>query len=508
MPASVAEGAAAGRFTFPVPGVNEPQTGEEVSYALIMAEEEERRNRYRINWAFYEGLHWSQQMQYREAGQSGPMTVNLVQDTVDINNVLLVGKPPSFAPLDDADPVMEERAEYVNRVWAENNIEVLLEVLTQMAGVTGDAFMYVNLIPPDESEDGEWHIRLEVKPPEYVVIHRPMDMGMNAIDALMHIYPKYSTLGVADMGVPEATEGAYWTPKFWRPIQDSRYGAPVPNPWFPKMPWQHYRNAIQANRPYGRSEIEAAKGLNRYYEEALTDRRDILQYWAHPTTIVYGSTVSAAQKGIANTWSFTDKDVKVENLEMKADMKPTEDHIKTIRSEYDVVTNRPEHMNGKAIAMSNTSSAAIHGLYLPARNRQKKRQAPLGEFLKGVNELIMRGGELLGHIRKVAVPRAYQLNIAWGDVLPHSRAALLDEQKMMMAMGMANPVDCLMEQGYTRKQAIARYKAWVGDRLMQMEMGLIADPRDVEKDASTRTSGPPKGARQAAIAGKSEGEGG
>jgi hypothetical protein len=417
-------------------------------------------------WNFYEGYHWQDIPAYDkpqttvnfvrsfvnkfvafELGDS--FYLNVYGDESDINAggekvyVTTQGKPKTLY-------------QFLEDVWIENKRETFCTILGQSKSVTGDAWVRITFIPPDELDDpfGEFpqgKIKISVVPTHYVFpIYDPHD-----IDRLMCVEIKYLIQVTETTGILQREKLVHklysevWTKDRIQYYMDNELTEDADNP-YGVIPFVQIKNFPLAGQEYGASDIDDLIPLNIEYNMKMSDVSEIIDYHAAPITVVYGARIGNLEKGANKVWGGLPKDARIQNLETISDLSASNSYIKGLKTDMCEVSGIPEEVLGGTQSISNTSGVAMQYMNLPLIDRTKIKKALTKTGIERINRLIIHMALVEGLIEKPAdVDNIdfYYTEITLPDTLPKDKLLELQEIQLEMKLGLLSRKGALERLG-------------------------------------------------------------
>ena len=418
-----------------------------------------RLNRYAAEWAWYLGHHWSHR---REMGEQ-QITLNYTRTMSDYITNFCFGKGVHFRCPEENGAIIPH---LLQKVWEQDNDKnMVLWEMGQLAGVTGDCFVKVAYEDPWMDSIGVYHAgRTRIIPlnpahcfPEY----HPHDR-----DRMLRFKLKYRFWGTS----PEGTRQVYtFTEILTDDVVEQYINDELidqyPNP-IGTVPIVHIPNVTISSSPWGQSDIWDIISLNRELNEKMTEVSDIINYHSAPVTIITGAKASQLERGAKKVWAGLPKDANVFNLESKGEMGGAMDYIQFLKMTMHEITGVPESALGQTQPISNTSGVALAIQYQPMMNRYTMKKAHFSKGLKRLNELIIRTqavhepDSLLWDERVASLPESdqltqldpadpntYRTEIHWPEPLPVDQLIKLNELQAKMAIGLESKRGALRELG-------------------------------------------------------------
>lgn len=472
-------------------------TGNPYMQALgLTALEVKRVNDEMLWWKFYKGQHWT----YQRPDGEPQNTINYARRFIDKGVAFLVGRGFTINPKPNAAPIIKPTLDYV---WDDNKRELLAIEIAQAMSVTGNAWIKVAVEMYDPDVDPflyemypKGRIRLLLLP-GYTVFPRYDGHDRNKMISCFVIYP----IWIIEKGVQKAvwyrevitkdTIEEYLNDE----LIDSR-----PNE-LKEIPIVQVRNLPISGESLGYSDMQDIVPLQQEFNEKTTDVSDIINYHAAPVTVVYGAKSTNLEKGAKKIWGGLPKDAKIENLELKSDLKASLDYINIIKTAMFEIQGMPEDALGSTQqAISNTSGIALHikNQSLIDVNNLKRKTLTEGiqqicRFILKYAEIIELDGFNVGEFKSLTPVEKYVYDVEYPDPLPKDE---LIEMQLIAQKLSANLI--------THEQALEELgdetptQTWEAIKQEMLELGDIAyqsavaanggqDPFTDTKDANPQT---------------------
>lgn len=477
-----------------------------------------RLQKYRGNWNAYYGVNLDK-MNAEDGSKAA--RVNFLKRNIDKVNYFAFG-----GGYEMTHPRYQDNLRLANMCWGLKKVEKLLK-LAQQGSVTGDGFVMVapkavatkaiaaNAPVTAESKDKTpgSQISIVVLPSEYCLpYYDPFDsdvlvaMEIKVPFQVQNLEGKFETMyqymkitdETISYGVLSGDGSVYGITANERAAKL----AEIPNP-IKSVYCVHIRNFPAGNSIYGSDDVTEVAALNNAYTERLTDIGAIVNYHSAPITCVYGAKAGSLVRGPNKVWGNLPKDGKVENLELKTDLRAANEHLAKIKEGLHELTGVPEIAQGSQQAISNTSGVALHTMYLPLIERADTKQNIYGPGLMEIVVLALKWCqelELLSFIDPVEgtveVVEPLDKPEQWDDLrqntairypspLPKDRlieaqiqstlitAKLQSRRQAMVALGVKDP-DTLMEEIEEEDEEAAEHA-----QEMMATTGLTADGKPV-----------------------------
>ncbi len=416
--------------------------GRIISSGNLTNEEVTRLSVIQENWNFYEGFHW----EGIEDSDSPQVTYNYCRTFVDKFTAFELGNGFTFQTLKaledepvtindtkiDTSPdinkdgtITEEEAikfregeikvktvektlfEYVEQVWVKNNREELLEEIGQMKSITGEAWVKVQYISPEDLDDvfeeyPNGRIRLTVVPTQYVFAEYDQH-DTKKVSSILIIYPieRREQTGILRnrTRVKTVIYKELWTKDKITVYEDGTEIDSMTNP-YGLLPFVQIKNLSVSGRTDGLSDLYDLVPLNTELNIKKSDVSEIIDYHSAPITVVYGAKIGNLEKGANKVWGGMPKDGRVENLSLHGDLVASNNYISEVKTSMCEIGGFPETVLGGAKAISNTSGVALQFMNGPIIDKTKRKKHNTKVGIEKINKLIIFISLKEGLIRK------------------------------------------------------------------------------------------------------------
>lgn len=269
-------------------------------------------------WDYYYGTQ-KKFLKVRENEPDCNVIVNLTARVVDQSVNFMVGTVPTFDL-----PGEDKQSETILDAWLKvNDFEDFVNDLMTMAAITGHAF--VKLV-----KEGD-NIRPVVLDSSLVTVFwDPTDK--TKAKAYMIAWTDSQNNQVREDHI---NLGSSWEIRSYTGKSDAWTMTNTQIWSYPFAQIVEWKNLPNPRGYYGKSDIENVIQLNDAYNFRLSNTNKILYIHAHPRTIAFGVGKDQLQKtAIDGLWSITDKDARVENLEMQTDLESSRANANDIKSDF------------------------------------------------------------------------------------------------------------------------------------------------------------------------------
>ncbi|MEK6862465.1 MAG: phage portal protein [Nanoarchaeota archaeon] len=396
-------------------------------------------------WHFYQGSHW---LWRREQGEP-QQTINYAKAVVDIGVDFLMGN--SFSISSKLDENKEELVPLINEIWDDNDRDLLSQELALIGGVTGDAWIEITW---DENLK-----RVVITVLDSTVVY-PFWNPHNKDEMLQCsiTYPAWKKKGNdpdgADLWVnpsnnrsAELTMYRYkkvYTPEMIREYHDDMQVDEYPNP-IGMIPLAHIKN-LPTTHNYGMSDLKDIIGLNREFNEKLTNVSDIINYHSAPTTIIYGARATSLEKSANKIWSGLPKDARVENLELQTDLGALQKFLMDMKLAIHEVASIPQQAFGDIQPVSNTSGVALQVMYHPIVRKTKKKRLTYAKGIRDANILIIKYLDVYQVLDFKGLKNPYSTIIEFPPMLPKDELLSMQLQLEKLNAGLTSRPQVLREE--------------------------------------------------------------
>lgn len=346
-------------------------------------EETERRlTAYQLYWQFYVGKHWND-------NNDRLLSFNYCKAIVDKVTTFMIGKTGCEFNVEDTwgdevdSQVVEKPLEaLVNYVWRKNGKKLTLTKALQMGSVTGDLYAYlypdikkgyvvIDILDSRTTvpvfEDGDI-----TKIEKYRIVKPLGDNDKNYAAKIT----EYSATEKKVYYVKDVSDKA---DKFEVETEANNLGF---------IPIIHIQNAPNSGAFGGFSDLVDILKLNKIYNEMAEDVKQIIDYYAAPTTVVTGATVGQLKRGVDQIWSGLPAEADVKVLSLGEDLTASQNFLATLKNAMHDMSGVPEEVLSKVQHISNTSATALQMLYQSLIQAADKKATTYGEGLVEINKMI------------------------------------------------------------------------------------------------------------------------
>lgn len=389
----------------------------------------DRRFQYQRYYRFYLGEHWDVPTIEGELKPVNNYCESVVNRTVDF----FMGKEP-FTFVAEGDN--GELADYFNTIWEDSSKDVLTMKLAKNMGTFGDAYVMV-VVVNTEAPLSEWRFKLVSIDPMYCYPKWRND-GSQELESILIQFPwKRGDNGEEN----PLMYSMYITDDNYQIFHGETKVQTEPNA-FGKVPVVHIPNEHVPGKNFGQSDVEQIISLNEEYNEMMFSVRRIIHYHAEPTTLVFGMRVSDMEKTANMIWSNLPIDAKVENLELKADLKPIYDHMLTLENAIYRTSSVPRLAFEMDRGISNTSGLALEIIFQPLIDKVKRKRIQFAAAAKRVNELLLLGVRNIFQVSTISLDDIQMFNaetkIKFSNPLPKDIMQDLNAAEKRLSMGITS----------------------------------------------------------------------
>ena len=421
----------------------------------VNQEHRERINRYAQFWNWYKGKHWA-------VGNDVDTitTLNYIKRIVDEKIVFFSKNGFEISVPEDPNQTSAKVDNnfvkvLLDDVWEKNNRDVFLMDAAQMAAVTGDCWIKPSV---DQDCDGNDYIRLDVLSssmcfPEFDTRDK------KRVKRFHIIYPTVEENITFSIFADNRGNGSKRRIKWFREtytkekieyFEDDVLLESLPNV-LNEIPVIHIKNFPDTDSCFGISDVDVLRSVNKAYNEAVTDMRIIIDYYAKPQLFAKGIDTSDLEKGVDNIWSTSNVDADIKAIDVLDDLKPSIDFTNVLyRSLFDL-SGVPEQAINPTKNVSNTPGVALHMAYLPIIHTRLVKIKAFTTGLKEVNRLILKMNSLLdpafGRKLQALGTRKYNTELTFGEDLPRDEVQQLENKNQELTMGITTRKEVLLARG-------------------------------------------------------------
>lgn len=366
--------------------------------------------KYQLYWLFYEGKHWRQ---YNETF----LSMNYVRAFINkINTFLLGPKGMSLEVVNEwNDPVQEDvekNAEaLINYIWKTNGGVLRQSEILQMGSVCGDVWVmpqykpnpitgkkFLQILCIDSRhcfpvfENGDTDNLVSM------MIRQPLEENKEKYKVLVTEYTKDKIVTWYQKDTVFKVEAAN---RINTTTTDNPYGF---------IPVVHIQNKYNSSNYYGFSDMTDIMKLNKTYNEIAQTVKEIIDYYAIPTTIVTGGTIKSITKGLGRIFSGLPAEANVFNLSLGEDLNGTMEFMNLLKTSMHELSDVPENTLGRLQAISNTSAAALQVTYQPLIQQADTKSITYGKGFVELHDMLIRMMRLIEpkHPLLVKLPKDFE----------------------------------------------------------------------------------------------------
>lgn len=435
-----------------------------------------------LYWKFYNNRHWGK-------NNDELLSFNYVRAVIDKVNNFIIGKDGFEINVFDTygDKVPEEvetvYEALINYNWRKNKKKTFLQNMLQMGSVTGNAYLFLepkivegfveymvldsrNTIPI--FKDGDFNMVEGYR--SIVLLH---NHELKYIQKVM----EYSALEVTTYYVKETGEKA------------ERFSTVTTPNIFGFIPIIHIENIPMSDSYGGKSDMEDIVKINKAYNEGAEDIKNIISYYAAPTTVITGGTVGQLKRGINQIWSGLPADASVTNLTLGEDLSASNTFLKMLKDAMHDLSGVPEEVLSKVQHISNTSAAALQMLYQPIIQVADKKCVSYGEGMEELHRMTMviYSKILATHPLYLKMPAEALKNMAvyamrvraevvWKYNLPNDRMGMLNEATIELTSRLGSRREIMERLG---KKNIPKIEAEIQEDIkmaVDFEKAIMPEP--------------------------------
>jgi hypothetical protein len=369
--------------------------------------------------AYYEGKQ-RRPLRPSATGKDYNILANMTGVIVNRSVSMLVGAGVDFnvpEAAEDADPAEANTPhEYIEDVWEANRGDILLHDLVQFGSIYGTP--YLKIVPDSREYKGKlWPRLVALNPYHMAVFTAPDD-----IENVTAYVNRWNSGDTAWREVTEKRENV-WYIRMEKNDSESKglwvmAGDEIIWPWtFP--PISHTKNLPCAGHVYGMSDIEAVIDLQDKYNASQSDINVILGNNAFPLRYTSGGklprvTLKDGSQVVdispSKIIEFTDKDAKMNTVEMQSDLSSSRSFASDIRRDiFDIAqTVDAETLRQNASSITNFG---LRVMYKDELAKNATKQMLYGALLCEVNQHLLTMAGWSGDNTDPG-------DVVWGDPLP------------------------------------------------------------------------------------------
>ena len=404
----------------------------------------DRLNTYKEFWDFYEGYHWEK----IDATDKPQITKNYCRAFVDKFVAFEFSKGFTInVPVEDDD--LEDTpmpiTNFLNEVWAYNNMQKFCVEFGQNKAVTGDGWVQVKFESVDMLDDPFEEFpngKIRILPISSSVVFPQYDThDKDKLVKVTIMYPIVEETVSPVLQKRSFRKSVYkqiWTKDFVTIESGSQEPKTIPNK-YGVIPFVQVKNVPLANRSRGVSDLEDIIPLNVELNLKDSDISEIIDYHSAPVTVLFGAKINALEKGANKMWGGLPKDARVENLTMNTDLGASVQYTNTLKMAMHEIGGVPENALGASQAISNTSGVALQMTNMPLIERTRVKRLCSGEGLQHINKLVLLIGlkEGLIEIPQGVSTRDFYINtVTFTDTLPKDLLIELQQIETEMRLGL------------------------------------------------------------------------
>ncbi len=379
---------------------NAPYT---TSVALNPADSK-RLKRYEEAWRFYLGQHWSFT---REDGEA-LISSNYIKAVVNKKATWLVGKGMNIRV---PDALVEKTKPILEETWKVNNQKVSLMKMAVEGGVTGDACFIITLQEPTSKQlannpntKGKIRIR-QVGSHQVFPLWNPLNIDELLAVRIITEVSDPTTFVPGDTRTRPITGGLPGAKKVRQYVEDITADS-ITEGWIGsemttrknslgEIPFVKIANETVPNEYWGMADVDGLIDIQRELNEKMTDLSDIVNYHAHPITIITGAKARTLEKGPKSLWAGLPAEAKVYTLELGGNLEVSHRYLDKVQQIMFDLAGIPEGSLGRIQSISNTSSAALQVQFQPLIEAIERKAPNYERGIEKINYFILRYWELM-----------------------------------------------------------------------------------------------------------------
>ncbi len=337
--------------------------------------------------------------------------------------------------------------DFLNEVWTDNEKEIFCEELGQVKSITGEAWVKIDYLSPEDLADNpldfydKGKIKLRIIPTQYV-FPRFDQHDIKKLESLVIMYPveKTETTGILRnrSRLTTVIYKEHWTNTAIHVYEDGNLIDEMENP-YKIIPFVQIKNRPLAGRTYGFSDIDDLIPLNVEYNIKKSDVSEIIDYHAAPVTLVYGAKIGNLEKGANKVWGGLPKDAKVHNLELTGDLVASNKYIDGLKTSMCEIAGVPESVLGGASAISNTSGVALQYMNGSLIDITNTKRHCTSTGLQKINKIILYIAYIEGLINKpdnISLKDFLYNKVKLPDTLPKDKLIELQIIQQELVLGL------------------------------------------------------------------------
>jgi hypothetical protein len=213
--------------------------------------------------------------------------------------------------------------------------------------------------------------------------------------------------------------------------KEQRQAGPNPYGW---IPFVHIPNLPGPSESWGQSDLKDLVGLNRAYNERLSDQADTIRYHADPPVIFKGvAEHTDLAVGPGTVWDLP-VDAAVELLEWKGSVPDVEKHLERLQRALYEVGETPRTAFGDSGRL--LSGVALETELRPIVQKTERRRIVWGAALRRRNVMILRLGERFGLLDRRRSYAPYRCRVIWPPLVPQDLAQEVINQTLLVDRGL------------------------------------------------------------------------
>jgi len=414
------------------------------SLLAIKGDQQERLNRYALNWAFYRGKQYVHEMGMEYAKEHKLFkemrkVFGFVTQTVDTDARLVMKRQLRIKA------EKENFADDIYDIWERSNIQAEKYKLVRYGANLGDAYLIVQ-----DLSDGIGKVvpRIIVANSEDMYVEQDPDDQTNVL------WARQSYTFIDERNVPHTRDWLYWPDRVER-YTDYKMdeGYPISHP-FNEVPVIHIKT-LDIGEKWGLCSWHNVQSQIDYVNELGSFANKIMLRYADPTLVGVGispGTSIPIRRGINsdNIYYLSNPESDLRILEYQGNVLPQMmDMIKEISA--NIKDQLPELSLTKLRDSSQLSGYAVS---LHLADLIAKVEELRGNFANGIewaNSLCLRALK-----RSDAPLEEFENHVVYEDILPEDLQLKLTSYGQMLAMRIESRKGILLRQGLTEEEAEAK----------------------------------------------------
>jgi hypothetical protein len=456
-----------------------------------------RRTEINRAWDYYDGK-MPEPLKPDKTRVNDNVQVNLIEQLIDKGASALMGTDEigeieglEFQIASDKeaeDSIADEDSEesnpaqdYLDDLWRKNKKNILLHDIGVTGGIGGQ--MFVKIVP----REGDIPRLVNLDPTNVSAFWDQDDK-----ERVLWYRVQYAGAGqeirqdiVRDLTAAGEDAGSWTIYYYTRTIPDSILSRFInDNPWKPsaepeRWPYEFapivdWKNLPRPTQYYGKNDIGQNWRLNDSFNFILSNLQRILKYHAKPILTFLGVQAdNIKETAVDNAWAISDKDAKVQSLEMQADgMVPSITLAQLVKLAF---FNSGRELDPGTVQdkLGDLTNFGLRVLYRDTLSKLTTKRLHYGDGLRRICQYCL---EIAGYGAGIDV------NVVWPDPLPHNPLETAQALQIDVQVGGISKRTYQERRGYDPEQeaerreqeqfeAQANQRANMGAQLVNQIMG-------------------------------------